>query len=469
MSQKSSLHYYEDGDVILIVQDTAFCLHQNYLSMASKVFRDMFSCATSYMADELHELPRINITDTSSLAFENFLSFIYPQKFVSITWDNIEEFCRIGDKYEFSSVLEAAEKFLESHFHENPLLSLILSDRYYFNIVYKESSKLVLNELQKYRQNSQFLLLSYKTKSAIFERYLDFTISITTIRSLKQRKNFKHHSLCSLTKHDQEINKWYETFFEKYEIDYINGTWSECDYRFFNDYLAEQFVSHFGNFEPLKYEKSKKDAEHYIKYIRINWENVASFLEIGDKYEIVVVIGASEEFLQCHYMENPLIAFALADQYDFKFVYKESSKLVLNNLPRFKTSPDFHKLSYRASSSLLSKHLDYILAIGNLSELNIQEYRHNCSYSVTHGEYIQRIFAERIKSVQGFPVVSPTNLYEIFFKFEEDDDRFDNCQKRFLKTYLPGIFSSHFGNFEPLNNDKNKHDVEHYPYLESAN
>ncbi|PKK76153.1 hypothetical protein RhiirC2_734967 [Rhizophagus irregularis] len=178
------------------------------------------------------------------------------------------------------------------------------------------------------------------------------------------------------------------------------------------------------------------------KYIRINWENVASFLEIGDKYEIVVVIGASEEFLQCHYMENPLIAFALADQYDFKFVYKESSKLVLNNLPRFKTSPDFHKLSYRA---------------------------HNCSYSVTHGEYIQRIFAERIKSVQGFPVVSPTNLYEIFFKFEEDDDRFDNCQKRFLKTYLPGIFSSHFGNFEPLNNDKNKHNVEHYPYLESAN
>ncbi|GBC09298.1 hypothetical protein RclHR1_08750007 [Rhizophagus clarus] len=293
MSQKSSLHYYEDGDIILIVQDTAFCLHQNYLSMASKVFSDMFSCATSYTADELHELPRINITDTSSLAFENFLSFIYPQKYVSITWDNIEEFCRIGDKYEFISVLEAAEKFLEPHFRENPLLSLILSDRYYFNFVYKESSKLILNELQKYRQNSQFLLLSYKTRSALFERYLDFTISITTLHSLKQCKNFKHHSLCSLVKHEQEINKWYDTFFEKYERlnnntnniimlspsksmsiiikclmefwgDYINGTWSECDYRFFNDYLAEQFVNHFGKFEPLKYEKSKKDAEHYM-------------------------------------------------------------------------------------------------------------------------------------------------------------------------------------------------------------
>ncbi|CAB4396194.1 unnamed protein product [Rhizophagus irregularis] len=285
-TQQSTVHYYEDGDILVTVQHTVFRLHQNFLAMASRVFEDMFAYATKsdINNDNNNNVSCLTLTDTSAAAFENLLTFLYPRK-----------------------------------------------------------------------------------------------------------------------------------------------------------------------------------------YIRINWENVASFLEIGDKYEIVVVIGASEEFLQCHYMENPLIAFALADQYDFKFVYKESSKLVLNNLPRFKTSPDFHKLSYRASSSLLSKHLDYILAIGNLSELNIQEYRHNCSYSVTHGEYIQRIFAERIKSVQGFPVVSPTNLYEIFFKFEEDDDRFDNCQKRFLKTYLPGIFSSHFGNFEPLNNDKNKHNVEHYPYLESAN
>ncbi|RIA90764.1 hypothetical protein C1645_822987 [Glomus cerebriforme] len=199
---------------------------------------DMEDIATSY-TNELHELPRINITDTSSLAFENFLSFIYPQKFVSITWDNIEEFCQIGDKYEFNSVLEAAEKFLNPHFHENPLLSLVLSDRYHFKLIFKESSKLVLNELQEY-----------------------------------------------------QIDKWYETFFEKYHLfnnnnntislpsksmdiilkcllefwnDYINGIWpSECDYRFFNDYLAEQFVGHFGDFEPLNHEKSKKDPDHYM-------------------------------------------------------------------------------------------------------------------------------------------------------------------------------------------------------------
>ena len=51
---------------------------------------------------------------------------------------------------------------------------------------------------------------------------------------------------------------------------YLNyGMWSgECDYRFFNDYLAKQFVGHFGEFEPLNHEKSKKDAEHYM-YIEL--------------------------------------------------------------------------------------------------------------------------------------------------------------------------------------------------------
>ena len=70
----------------------------------------------------------------------------------------------------------------------------------------------------------------------------------------------------------------------------------------------------------------------------------------------------------------------------------------LDNLPEFKTSKDFQKLSYKASSSLLSNHLDYILAIGNLSGLSIQEeYHHNCSYSVSHGKYIQKKFSDRIK------------------------------------------------------------------------
>ncbi|CAI2175049.1 19564_t:CDS:1 [Funneliformis geosporum] len=291
MFQKSSLHYYEDGDIILIVQDTAFCLHRNYLSMASKVFRDMLSCVTS-STDK--DLSRINITDTSPLLFEQFLTFIYPQKFVPITWDIISEFCQIGDKYEFATVLGAAEYFLESHFHEKPLSSLILADRYHFKFIYKESSKLVLNRFQEYRQHSKFLLLSHKTKSALFEKYLDFTISIKTICSLKIHKDFQHHSVCRLsflsyTSHEHEIDKWYESFLERCRFlnsdtllspsksmnvilkhmmefwrDYMNRNWSECEYRFFNDYLSKQFIGHFGNFEPLKFEKSKRDAEHYI-------------------------------------------------------------------------------------------------------------------------------------------------------------------------------------------------------------
>ncbi|RIA90763.1 hypothetical protein C1645_769262 [Glomus cerebriforme] len=175
-SQQSTVHYYEDGDILVTVQHTVFRLHRNFLAMASKVFEDLFSYATTSDIND-DNVPCLTLTDTSALAFEDLLTFLYPKK-----------------------------------------------------------------------------------------------------------------------------------------------------------------------------------------YVRISWGNIGSFLKIGDKYEIIVAIGASEEFLQY-----------------------------------------FQKLSYKAASSLLSKHLDYILAIGNLSELNIQEYRHNCSYSVT-GKYIQKILNDRTKSVKGFPV-----------------------------------------------------------------
>src|SRR4051812_30350780 len=242
-TEQSKVHYYEDGDILVTVQHTVFRLHRNFLAMASKVFEDMFTYAGSSDVNNMSTMSCITLTDTSATVFENLLTFLYPRN-----------------------------------------------------------------------------------------------------------------------------------------------------------------------------------------YLRISWENVDKFLEVGDKYEIIVVIGASEEFLECHYAENPFLAFNLADQYGFKFVYKESSKLVLNNLPKFKSSQDFQKLSYKASSSLLSKHLDYILAIGNLSEVNMHEYRHNCSYSVSHGKVMQKMFSDKVKLVQGFPVISPNKLFEKFLKFEEYDERFDECQ-----------------------------------------
>src|SRR2546430_1122686 len=120
MTQNSSVHYYEDGDILVTVQDVTFRLHKNILSIASKVFRDMFTCAAKSSKEEL---PSISLTDTSSTAFENLLSYLYPHKFIPITWENIIEFCQLADKYEFVMVIEAADNFLKTHFQEKPLIS----------------------------------------------------------------------------------------------------------------------------------------------------------------------------------------------------------------------------------------------------------------------------------------------------------------------------------------------------------
>ena len=78
-------------------------------------------------------------------------------------------------------------------------------------------------------------------------------------------------------------------------------------------------------------------------------------------------------------------------------------------------------------------------------------------------------FSDRIKLVQEFPIISPNKLYDIFFNFEPDDERYDDCQYRFLITYFPRIFELHFSKFEPLDSEKNRNDIEHYPYLELTN
>src|SRR6266511_4143328 len=122
-SEISSEHYYEDGDILITVQNVTFRIHKNILSIASIVFRDMFTCA---IASSKEELPSITLTDTSSTIFENLLSYLYPHKFIPITWENIIEFCQLADKYEFVMVIEAADNFLKAHFQEKPLISLLL-------------------------------------------------------------------------------------------------------------------------------------------------------------------------------------------------------------------------------------------------------------------------------------------------------------------------------------------------------
>ncbi|CAB5361842.1 unnamed protein product [Rhizophagus irregularis] len=267
MTQKSSLHYYEDGDILVIVQNVTFRLHKNILSIASKVFQDMFKCAVASRED----LPTISLTDTSSTIFENLLSYLYPHKFIPITWENIIEFCELADKYEISMVLEAADNFLKTYFQEKPLISLVLADRYRFKYIYKEASKLILDNLLVYKKEPDFKIISSNTRCALVEKYLDFTLAISSFQGLKHQYDYQHACekephLYTVCLNKQKTTMLYEEFFNGIHLDPTKSPSTNLNifleycrrFKKKNEQLNQCAV------DTLESEKDKEDRKYYL-------------------------------------------------------------------------------------------------------------------------------------------------------------------------------------------------------------
>ncbi|RHZ80593.1 hypothetical protein Glove_134g63 [Diversispora epigaea] len=270
MSQKSAIHYYDDGDIILMVEDTSFCVHKKYLSLASRIFNDM--CATCSQSYE-SQLPIINLSDDSATAFEELLSFLYPSKWVRITWDNVGQFLQFADKYEIVNVLAASEDFLEQHFVENPLKSLVLADSFRFKNVYKESSKLVFNKLPSLKNSEEFKQLSIVTGFSLLSRYIDYINGIGLLDPLELLEGFTHEFLCNRTAHENDMIRSFTNLI-KNEIkvcpalspsrtlkilmscEITEGT-KHCISNFEKLHLPGKLKSHFGEFEPMTNEKRK--------------------------------------------------------------------------------------------------------------------------------------------------------------------------------------------------------------------
>ncbi|CAI2163825.1 2704_t:CDS:1 [Funneliformis geosporum] len=289
-NSNSSVHYYDDGDILVTVQDVTFRIHKNILSIASKVFRDMFTCAISSKED----IPSIILTDTSSTTFENLLSYLYPHKFIPITWENIIEFCQLADKYEFVMVIEAADNFLKAHFQEKPLVSLVLADSYGFKYVYKESSKLILDNLLQYKEELTFKKLSSETRCALMEKYLDFVIAVSSFQDLKHQYDYQHACeknphLYTVCLNKQKTSQLYEDFFNgvklyptespsinlnsflKYcrKFKKKHAQLNQCNIYFIQHYLIGKIVKYLfsGDIkaaDTLECEKDKEDANYYL-------------------------------------------------------------------------------------------------------------------------------------------------------------------------------------------------------------
>src|SRR6266542_362256 len=167
---RHQLHYYEkDGDVFLKVENTSFLLHKSILSLSSEFFKDLFELSKPSTNDNVKiiesaqqfsdkSFPSIEVNGETPESLERMLSFIYPNTFVEITWDNVEDFIRISDKFLISKITKSCSVFLLQQ--ENIFLSFTLADKYFLPTVFKESSKLVLDDLQKYRSDPTYNELS---------------------------------------------------------------------------------------------------------------------------------------------------------------------------------------------------------------------------------------------------------------------------------------------------------------------
>ncbi|CAG8507372.1 4272_t:CDS:2 [Diversispora eburnea] len=186
------------------------------MGLASKVFQDMFDCATPSSQNDYNnnngiydKIPELTLEgESTALTFEDVLSFIYPNTFIPIGWNNVSEFLRIADKYMMDSVLSASKTFLEREFRKKPLYALYLADIYLFREIYKESTKLVFEKFPDYKRTNLFQELSIITRSKLINQYTKYTNALQKLSKIDFTSGYLHCTECSSSlNHNNEINK----------------------------------------------------------------------------------------------------------------------------------------------------------------------------------------------------------------------------------------------------------------------
>ncbi|CAG8490519.1 2969_t:CDS:1 [Paraglomus occultum] len=199
-NQRSDVHYYDDGDLLIIVEKTEFRVHKLLLKLASEMFRSMFACKVSQDGplDNAKPIDSVVITDMTADEFNDILTFIYPHTILDISWSKLSYLLSIADKYIMMNLTEYCLRFLEANFLDRALDMLSLADRALtafslsdqhrstFSFLYKESSKYVLDDIGLVFTNSLPVDLSNQTRNKLIEarcRYFE-TISSLSLDTL---------------------------------------------------------------------------------------------------------------------------------------------------------------------------------------------------------------------------------------------------------------------------------------------
>lgn len=148
------------------------------------------------------------------------------------------------------------------------------------------------------------------------------------------------------------------------------------------------------------------------------------------------LIIACKKFLEDNYRRNPMLPFLLADTYNFKSLYKESSKLILNNYQNFIHEPLFKRFSEKTRSSLNERYIKFFFgfcSIVNGKNKILSDYVHKCSNSRHHD-----VLEDELKN----PPL-PSKIYKkIFLQINVNGEYNRKCNDHFTNTYLPGDFEA---------------------------
>ncbi|KAH9925147.1 uncharacterized protein B0H18DRAFT_1010059 [Fomitopsis serialis] len=115
--------WYEDGNIVIIAQETGFRVYQGLLATHSDVFRDIFSLAQPAVDDKqdetLGDCPVVHVTDTAS-EIRSLLAVLLPEhRFIGrlkLRSDDVANCIRLAHKYGIEDLLQDSVQELGRYF-----------------------------------------------------------------------------------------------------------------------------------------------------------------------------------------------------------------------------------------------------------------------------------------------------------------------------------------------------------------
>ncbi|CAG8724263.1 10769_t:CDS:1, partial [Ambispora leptoticha] len=211
-----------------------------------------------------------------------------------LNWSNIEQELILAEKGKTIEAFLVADSFLAERCKDDPLKSFRLSDKYNLPKSYKESSKLILDNLNVYRRKDEFKFLSEQAKSALYERRWEFDQGLKEIYSFVKRGkcgSLRHHNcggIVSRFQHHELVGREIKNRISAVLVSQItapskilaallrnpkqpkhqqSNSASMC--AGINEWIEKKLLKHCGKFEPLECERIRIIRDFYI-YIELD-------------------------------------------------------------------------------------------------------------------------------------------------------------------------------------------------------